>query len=357
MDRKSGSPSGRRTGLALVAALACVLTACGSGGDSAPAGAGPALEGDAQWQETVLAAEQEGTVVFYSSATQATIDRLEAAFEQQYPKIDMQPTRVTGLELATALENERNAGGTGADIALHDVVPFQYNNLPNFIAPTGPNTKRAEYASPDITLKGVSQMHHIVPFGVAYNTNLITTPPTDFSAMLDPALKGQVGLFDFASPASADLYEFLAKNYGGEDFLRKLAAQQPQFFPSVAPTLQALTSGEIAITDYASNPAVQALVDQGAPVKFVPTKPQWAIQFHTYIVGWAKHRNAAQVLYDFMASPAGQTTINKDAISLLPDIPGTIGTSADVQTMKVETVIDSNAVNTANGRWRQIFGR
>lgn len=357
MDRTPGRLTARRLALALGAVLALAVTACGAPDDSGTAAGGAPVEGDAQWQETVRAAEQEGTVVFYSSATQATLDRLEAAFEERYPAIDLQPTRVTGLELATALENERNAGGTGADIALHDMVPFQYNNLANFTPPTGPNTKAEAYASPDVTLQGVSQMHHIVPFGIAYNTSIVTTPPTDFTALLDPALRGQVGLFDFASPASADLYEFLAQHNGGEDFLRRLAAQEPQFYPSVAPTLQALTAGEIAITDYASSVAVQALVDQGAPVAFVATKPQWAIQFHTYIVGWAKHPNAAQVLYDFMASPAGQEVINKDAISLLPDIPGTIGTSADVQTMTVETVIDADAVNSANAKWRQIFGR
>ncbi|GAA1827309.1 extracellular solute-binding protein [Pseudonocardia ailaonensis] len=340
-----------------VLALA-VLSACGSGGGSAaPSGGGGAPEGDAAWQQTVAAGEKEGTVVFYSSAPQGTIDRLEKAFEAKYPKIDMQATRVTGLELATALENERNSGGSGADIALHDMIPFQYNNLGNFIPPTGPNTQRPEYKKDGITLKGVSQMHNIVPFGVAYNTSLIPNPPKDFSTLLDPALKGQIGLFDGASPAASDLYAFLEKNYGGEDFLKKLAAQQPQFFPSVAPTLQALTSGEIAITDYASSVAVQDLVDQGAPVKFVPTKPQWAIQFYTYIPNWAKHPNAAQVLYDFMASPEGQTAINKNAISVLPNIPGTIGQIGDVQTMTVEKVIDANVVNAYNARWRQIFGR
>lgn len=335
-----------------------VLAACGStGGGATPSEGGGAVEGDAKWQETVKAAEQEGMVVFYSSAPQGTIDRLEKAFEEKYPGIDMQATRVTGLELATALENERNSGGNGADIALHDMVPFQYNNLASFTAPIGPNTQRSEYQKDGVTLKGVSQMHNIVPFGIAYNTSLISNPPADFTALLDPALKGQIGLFDGASPAASDLYAFLEQHYGGEDFLKKLAAQQPQFFPSVAPTLQALTAGEIAITDYASSVAVQDLVDQGAPVRFVPTKPQWAIQFYTYIPGWAKHPNAAQVLYDFMASPEGQEAINKSAISVLPNIPGTIGQIGDVQTMTVEKVIDANTVNAYNARWRQIFGR
>ncbi|WP_236792352.1 extracellular solute-binding protein [Amycolatopsis sp. GM8] len=348
-------------GLSIIASvvLGGALAACGSSsGDSGDTTtADPGLEGDARWKETIAAAEREGVVVFYSSAPQTAIDRLQKAFKDKYPKIDMQPTRVTGLELATALENERHSGGSGADIALHDMVPFQYDNLANFTPPTGPNPQRAEFKREGITLKGVSQMHNIVPFGLAYNTSLVHTPPTDFTALADPSFAGQVGLFDFASPGSADLYGFLVQHYGGEDFLRRVAAGKPQFYPSVAPTLQALTSGEIAITDYASSVAVQDLVDQGAPVKFVPTKPQWAIQFYTYIVGWAKHPNAAQVLYDFMATPAGQQAINKDAISVLPNIPGTVGQIGDVQTMNVENAINANTVNAANARWRAIFGR
>lgn len=352
--RRSARP---RRGLAAALTLfLAVLAACGSGADGG-ASSDPAFAGDARWQETVRAAEQEGTVVFYTSAVQGTIDRLEQAFEERYPDIDLQASRVTGVELGTALENERNAGGTGADIALHDMVPFHFRNLASFTPPTGPNTQRREYRNDEVTLQGVSQMHHVVPYGLAYNTTLVPNPPTDFRALLDPALKGRIGVLDGAIPAASDLYGFLEQHYGGEGFLKQLAAQQPQFFPSVAPTLQALTSGEISMTDYASNIAVQDLVDQGAPVAFAPTKPQWAIQFYTYIVGWAKHPNAAQVLYDFMASPEGQAAINKNAISVLPDVPGTVGRIADVQTMNVQNVIDVAKVDAYNARWRRIFGR
>ncbi|QJY44511.1 extracellular solute-binding protein [Pseudonocardia broussonetiae] len=354
--RRSARPRrGHAVALALVLAL---LTACGSeGGGGASSGVDPAAAGDPRWQETVRAAEEEGTVVFYTSAVQGTIDRLEEAFEERYPAIDLQASRVPGVELGTALENERNAGGSGADIALHDMVPFHFRNLASFTPPTGPNTQRPEYQDEDVTLQGVSQMHHVVPYGLAYNTTLVPNPPTDFTALLDPALAGRIGLLDGAIPAASDLYGFLEQHYGGEDFLRRLADQRPQFFPTMAPTLQALTSGEIAMTDYSSVIAVQDLVDQGAPVAFVPTKPQWAIQFYTYVVGWAEHPNAAQVLYDFMASPEGQAVINENAISVLPDVPGTVGRIDDVQTMNVENVVDTDHVDTYNARWRQIFGR
>jgi len=359
MHQKVRRAARSRRGLAAALTLTLtVLAGCASAGGSAASSSNdPAYAGDPRWQETIRAAEQEGTVVFYTSAVQGTIDRIEEAFEEKYPNIDLQATRVTGVELGTALENERNAGGSGADIALHDMVPFHYRNLANFIPPTGPNSQRPEYQAAGVTLQGVSQMHHVVPYGLAYNTTLIPDPPTDFTVLLDPALKGRIGLLDGQIPAASDLYGFLEQHYGGEDFLRRLATQQPQFFPSVAPTLQALTSGEIAMTDYASNIAVQDLVDQGAPVAFAPTRPQWAIQFYTYIVEWAKHPNAAQVLYDFMASPEGQTAINKNAISVLPDIPGTVGRIGDVQTMNVENVVDAAKVDAYNARWRQIFGR
>jgi iron(III) transport system substrate-binding protein len=304
----------------------------------------------------VAEAEKEGTVVFYSSAIQGTIDRLEAAFEAKYPKIDMQATRVTGVDLATALENERTSGGDGADIVLHDPQPFWNDHIDELVAPTGPNTKAEAWSQEGFTVGGVAQMHSIVPFGIAYNTTLVTEPPKDFTALLDPDLKGLVGLFDFASPASADLYAFLEDNYG-PDFLPQLADQDPQYFPSVAPTLQALTAGEIAITDYASNVGVQDLIKSGAPVAFAPTSPQWAIQFYTYIVGWAKHPAAAQVLYDFMASPEGQTVINQDAISVLPNIDGTIASIDDVKPMDVEKAIDPALVEETNARFRAIFGR
>jgi iron(III) transport system substrate-binding protein len=317
--------------------------------------AGTAVD-DAKWQETVQAAEKEGKVVFYSSAIQGTIDRLEAAFEAKYPKIDMQATRVTGVDLATALENERNSGSDGADIVLHDPQASWYNNLDRLTPPIGPNTQAAVWKEDHYTVGGVAQMHHIVPFGIAYNTNLVKTPPKDFTALLDPSLKGLVGLFDMASPASADLYTFLEKQYGAE-FLTKLAQQNPQYFPSVAPTLQALTAGEIAITDYANAVGVADLVKSGAPVAFAPTTPQWAIQFYTYIVNWAKHKNAAQVLYDYMASPEGQTVINQGAISVLPDIPNTIASIDDVQPIDVEKAVQPALVDETNVRIRKIFGR
>jgi iron(III) transport system substrate-binding protein len=102
---------------------------------------------------------------------------------------------------------------------------------------------------------------------------------------------------------------------------------------------------------------VQDLVKSGAPVAFAPTTPQWAIQFYTYIVNWAKHPNAAQVLYDFMASPEGQAVINQGAVSVLPNVPQTLASINDVQPMDAKKVVDPAYIKETNARIRAIFGR
>lgn len=319
---------------------------CGNWGDS----------GDAAWSEVVAAAEQEGSVVFYSSAIQGTIDRLEKAFEQWCPQIDLQPTRASGLEVVTALQNERNSTGSRADITLIDPQPWIKETLDELATPQGPNTKNPAYQTGDYFIDGKALMQHIVPYGIAYNTTIVEEAPKDFTALLDPKLKGLVGLFSTASPARVDLTSFLERNYG-EDYTEKLAAMDPQYLPTVAPILQALSSGEIAITDYANLQGVLDLQAQGSPVEFAATSPQWGIQWYSCIVNWGAHQNAAQVLGDFMASEEGQKVLNENAISVLPDIEGTFAQITDVEPMDFEKSIDADYLAKANARWAEINGR
>jgi iron(III) transport system substrate-binding protein len=121
------SRSRRLTGLCLAAVLVLGAAACGDDDDDAATTTTAADTGEttttaddaaAEWDQVVADAEEEGTVLLYTVAQQATLDILEPAFEEAYPGIDLQYFRGNTGEVITRLTTEQQAGGTTADLVI-----------------------------------------------------------------------------------------------------------------------------------------------------------------------------------------------------------------------------------------------
>lgn len=109
--------NGRSLGLALAAALAAL----------APSAAG-AQDLDALPPEELRArAEQEGQVVVYSFTSR--IARVEQAFEQAYPGIDLVPFDMSSTQQIARLKAESGAGIANADVAYISDAPVVQGEL------------------------------------------------------------------------------------------------------------------------------------------------------------------------------------------------------------------------------------
>ncbi|KRB76361.1 hypothetical protein ASE01_15320 [Nocardioides sp. Root190] len=299
------------------------------------------------WDSIVEAAKKEGSVTVYSSQGQTQLDDFAAAFEKEYG-IEVEVVRGIDPELQPKIEAEKQTGKTVADVYVSSLRPAQetFADQDYYVAPQGPAFEELDVMQGDEIFDIDAT---VLTF--AWNTDLFPGKVESYADLLDPAFKGKLGVPEPTSATFVDYYNYLTGIHG-EDFLEKLAAQDPQIYPGALPAAEALSSGEIAGAIF-----VEPQVDQqeaGAPVDFGFEDEKWAAVFYGGIIADAPHPNAAQLLADFMLTEAGQEAIARKAASVRPDVPGTFGTLDSVRRIDYEA-LTPEAVTDFQNKWNKLF--
>ena len=189
-------------------------------------------------------------------------------------------------------------------------------------------------------------------FSLGWNTTALPGGLQKPEDLLDPALKGKIGIVNPSGIAAyVDFYRFFEKNFG-PDYLQKLAELKPRIYPSALGVAQALTSGEIVAT-----PVVQPLVrekESGAPVDWALPTPPWGTPWFTHTLSAAPHPNAAQVLANFMVTPAGQKALSLGYASALPGIEGSVARAQDIA-LPNPSVLTPESLTEYQADWEKRF--
>jgi iron(III) transport system substrate-binding protein len=313
------------------------VAACGDDSDSdddtaAPSTAAPEVDeasdggsSDSDFQTVISAAEEEGSITIYSSQPLDPLNELAAAFEEEYPGIDVEVVRGTDGELTTRIETEHQTGSITADMwvtSSQGAIDPKGAEGGWFVAPVGPHFEADGYLDEyfhegDYFEVGAA----ILTFG--WNTDEVPNGLEDFTDLLDPDLAGgRIAVIDAnCCPAAVDFYLYLEEVYG-EEFVEELAAQEPRIYPSALPIGEALGAGEVAAAAFTLPLVAQQAA--GAPVDFAIADQAWGTRFFGALIDGAPHDNAAQVFADFMVSPDGQEIIAANQSSVLPDTPGAL---------------------------------
>ncbi len=289
-------------------------------------------QGDANWQKIVAAAKKEGNLVIYYQTVAPLIDRVIKDFQAAYPEIRVESKRqVQPAQHMAVIENEKKMNIDGADITQYaNAIWYKEKAAENyFMKPIGPAT--ADFPK-EYLLYGVVPIIAIQPFMLAYNTNLIKTPPTGFRDLLKPEYSGRVGASDMVAETVFAYYEWMEKTQG-DDFLAKFAAQKPKLAVGVVPITQGTASGELAGTLMSIYAIANPLIASGAPIKTVLTNPSFASADVMAALAHAKRPNAALLFMDFIMSKRGQTAWNGrgETASPMAGVPG----SLDAKTMNI----------------------
>ena len=266
-----------------------------------------------------------GTVVLYTSVPADIITEVEAAFEKQYPAVDLQIYRAGTGDVMARVEEELAAGRIGADVIW--VADFT----------VGEDLKERglllEYTPPEADAlldilrdeDGTYYGARLLNMVVAYNTQAVTTPPSGYRDLLDPRYSRRVG---HASPAKSGAFLYfmgvlLHDPAYGEDFFRQLAINEPVIQNNTQTT--ELTAGgelDICITiDFTVRRFLQQ--NPGAPIGLVyPETGVVMVPSPIAILKHASNVEGAKVFESFILSQAGQT--------LLRDIAGVVPVRLDV---------------------------
>jgi len=313
----------------MVMSAACSTT---SGGDSAPpagqavspapsapADAGAQQPNDAylelcgtagDWAAVVAAAEAEGEVGWYVGLPPEVVESLAADFNAAYPKIDVLVTRAATGALVERFRSEAAVGAVAAGVITAASLPF--------VTAAGQEGLTLELAEESLpSLSGIEEQFKqqnsvqvtLIPWGIDYNTALVTGPVTSYTDLLRPEFVGAVVLTDpRPGGAVAGNVNYLLNTFG-EDFLRQLAPQISQVVDSISLGIQLVAAGEAKAVIQSVPGANTGLIAGGATLAFVAPDQTSAFGHYLAIPANSPSPNAACVLANWLLDDAAQTRI------------------------------------------------
>ncbi|MDR6436784.1 iron(III) transport system substrate-binding protein [Paenarthrobacter nicotinovorans] len=272
-------------GAITVGVFALALTGC-SGGSPGASSDGPS-----------------GIVQIYTTSTPTQNERFEKAFEKAHSEIDLKITR-GGPDLIPRVEAEMDSGSAGADIFISTSQQWFVDNEQNLL--------KGDYASdwPLWGIEGLVPAIGVNPHSyIVWNTNKFPNGFHSWDSLLAPETKGTLGFRDGIDVSMSGYLQYL-EDQNGPDFLEKVAAQNPVFYPTTVPLTQAVGSGEVGVAMMSSPAPILELQAAGAPVDYWLAEDGFAVSFYSAILNNSKNQAAAKVVMDFYMSPEGQKAFN-----------------------------------------------
>lgn len=293
--------------IAAAAAALLALTGCGgNSGDAPDVGAGGELQD---------AATSEGALTIYASASESQIQRLADAFMEDYPDIQVDTFRAAGTALFNRFSTEAESGSMVADVFMPTVQPSFVADHPQWFQKLTDDVLPAAKDWPDEFRDDYTLQVAIEENLLAYNKDSISEPPASWEDVLDPKYKGRIVLADPESSAGYMSWYAVMREKFGDEFLEKLAAQQPTFVDTMAVGAQQVAAGssDLAFPAYPSHTV--SLIDQGAPIGEVKDlDPTQGVPTNLALTQGGPHPNAAKLFAAWLISPAGYEAICGDPV-------------------------------------------
>jgi iron(III) transport system substrate-binding protein len=294
----------------------------------------------AEWDQTVRAAEKEGQLTVYIGGYGAIIDA--GVFQKAYPKIKITHITGAGTDLTARISAERRAGKYLADVyngggnSLFHVLYVGKMLDPIKSALILPEVTdgakwwegKQKYADKDGQYIFVYEGNVAAGAGAGYNSQLLD--PREFRTYWDflaPKLKGKIVSTDIRKVRGAGIpWQFLYYHPDlGPKFLRRLFGEMDVTL--VADLRQAvdwLGAGKFTLCVPIQGGAIFKAKNQGLPVdQFDPFHFKEGVNLSSAfgslaLLNRAPHPNAAKVFVNWLLSREGQSLFQK-AISIPGD--------------------------------------
>ena len=333
---------------ALTAALAGTASASHRNTQAAPT---PKPLPATAWRALVAKAKQEGAVTIYSVQAPANLAAVGAAFKQRYG-ITVTVNRQVDNTLIAQINAEESTGKAVDDVWVPTAKQYIYGALKNgwVVDAVGPSFFNKRFDRKTYTF-GKAWITGEAVLGEAWNTQAFKGTINGVPDFTNPAFSGKIGVPDpRVSPSFMDWYLWAQKKWG-TSILSKLAAQHPKIYTSTLPMTQAVAAGEIIGAPCATGTAI-TLKASGAPIEYKVLKDNWNAPYFGMILKQAPHPAAAQLLANYMQSPAGQAILNAGFGAIYPDLPGTFYPAPRVQRLNDFT---KAKVDAFNAQWTSLF--
>lgn len=202
-----------------------------------------AASGDAS--PTAASALEAATITLYTSEPQEKADALVEAFNQVHPEVTVEVFRAGTGDLTTRVATEQASGGVQADVFLAaDAGTFEDYAADELLlqySPADVESLNQDIVDPEGYYTGT----RIIPTVIAYNTGLVTEPPTSWAELTDAEYANKLVMPnpDVSGAAAYNAAVWLDEPALGEEWLTKLAANKPVIADSNGPVSQAIATG------------------------------------------------------------------------------------------------------------------
>ncbi len=293
------------------------LAGCGreSGGEQTAGSTTPLTPAE---QALAGAAKSEGKLVLYTGSEESIVVSLGKAFQQRYG-VALEYQRMNSGEIAARYTAEAQAGRTVADLIMTgDYELFQMFGEKGWLSNVDSGAVPGLEAWPAEFKDARTAIVSIVPYTIAINTDQISADPKDWQFLIGPQAKGGLVTLDAkrVNLVAIAAWDLMLKQYG-DDFLRKVAQQQPRLVDSAPSAVQQLASGGAKAYFPCSRTQAQSMISQGAPIRAVlpANVPYTGVMTQVGMSANAAHPNAARLFIGFLLSAEGQKLLNVVASS------------------------------------------
>ncbi len=267
-----------------------------------------------------LAIAEGGEVNVYSSLSSFISKPLQAAWAQTFPDIKLNFYRASSEDVSARFLSESAANTKGADVVeTNGTTMLIFQHKKNVLVPY----RGSPYAVqiPKAYRFDTFTADRLEKFVIAWNTNLVKTPPTSFASLTDPGWKGKLAMEPTDSDWFAALYNYFTTSAkptmtGAQvDAMFKKIAANSQLIPGHSAEASALAAGQVSVVVTGHAQSMEQLQAKGAPIAFSPfATPVIERPQGMGISYLAPHPAAALLFYDWLLSPVGQKMLQQNGV-------------------------------------------
>jgi iron(III) transport system substrate-binding protein len=274
------------------------------------------------WKEVVEAGKKEGNVVVSIPASSDLRKQLEAAFEQRFPGIDLELVAGTATAMLRRISDEFQAGVRYFDIHVGGAGSMISGFVGGRIVdPIEPNLVLPEVKEPKNWWGGHMAIDREKRFTYTFSAFLVASfwhntksvraeELRSYDDLLNPKLKGKIGWLDPRQPGAGEgVWEYMWK-HKGEDYLKRLVAQDLQLSQNQRVLAESLAREKLAVTIGVSYYTYRSFIEAGQAVKALPIFKEGTFgtagSGNLVIIKNRPHPNATKVFVNWLLGKEGQ---------------------------------------------------
>jgi len=279
-----------------------------------------------EWDKTVEAAKKEGQLVAGIPASAELRKGITESFKSRFPGIELEVTTSRGPTNASKIAAEHAAGMRYFDLLISGTsTPFNLLNA-GILDPVEPLLILPEVKDPKRWFGGHIWLDNAKRFLYAfqayqsqnfwYNSTLVKPEEIrSYDDLLNPKWKNKIGYLDPRSAGGGTATWAFFLKIKGEDFLKKLAAQDMLLSRDQRQLGDSLTKGKVGLTIGLTYYSLAPFIKAGLPIQPLPEPKEG-----TYtscgsgalsVIKAPPHPNATKVFVNWLLSKEGQEIYGK----------------------------------------------